>query len=109
MVGDVLGAETDLEESLQYHGPVLIECFSPQCSPCAALAPVLEELSADYEGHLRIRKVDVTAHRAIAQAYGVRAVPTLLLFQGGVLKASKTGGVSKTQLITWLASNGALS
>lgn len=84
-------------------GPVLVDCYSPGCGPCAALAPVLDELSQEFDGRLAIEKVDVAAQPDIAMRFGIRSVPTLLLFKDGQLLASRTGGASRAQLLTWLS------
>lgn len=86
--------------------PVLIDCYTPGCAPCAALAPVLEELSVQMQGALAVEKIDVGMNPAVARALGVRGVPTLLLYRDGTLKASRTGAVSQPQLQSWLASHG---
>lgn len=86
--------------------PVLIDCYTPTCAPCAALAPVLDELSVQMQGVLAVEKVDVGASPAVARALGVRGVPTLLLYKGGELKASRTGAVNQPQLQAWLAAQG---
>jgi thioredoxin 1 len=104
-----LHTTTELDTALTHDGHVLIDCYSPQCSPCAALAPVLDELATEYSDRLLIKKVDVTAQPAVARQHGVRAVPTLLLFRDGALQASRTGSASKSQLLTWLAAQGALA
>jgi thioredoxin 1 len=83
--------------------PVLVDCYSPACGPCAALAPVLDDLSKELTGQIAIQKVDVVAQPQVARQYGVRGVPTLLLFTGGKLKASRTGAASKAQVLTWLS------
>ncbi len=88
--------------------PVLIDCYTPSCGPCAALAPVIDELADELSGQLTVQKVDVAAHPQVAKAYGVRGVPTLLLFGGGSLKASRTGAASKAQVLTWLAAQQAI-
>lgn len=88
--------------------PVLVDCFTPGCGPCAALAPILDTVAAELEGQLAVEKVDVAANPDVARRYGVRGVPTLLLFKGGDLVASRTGMASQTQLITWLSANGAI-
>lgn len=85
---------------------VLIDCYTPTCAPCAALAPVLEELSVQMQGALTVEKVDVGMNPALARALGVRGVPTLLLYKDGLLKASRTGAINKPQLQSWLASQG---
>jgi thioredoxin 1 len=97
-------APQHVETLLGIHtGPVLIDCYSPGCGPCAALSPVLDDIARAYDGRLSIEKIDVAALPDVATQYGVRGVPTLLLFKDGQLKASRTGGASRTQLLTWLA------
>jgi thioredoxin 1 len=83
--------------------PVLVDCYSPGCGPCAALAPVLDELSQELDGQLAIEKVDVAAQPQVAMQFGIRSVPTLLLFKDGQLKATRTGGASRAQLLVWLS------
>lgn len=86
--------------------PVLIDCYTPTCAPCAALAPVLDELSAQMQDILAIEKIDVGASPAVARALGIRGVPTLLLFKDGALKASRTGAINQMQLQAWLTAQG---
>jgi thioredoxin 1 len=88
--------------------PVLIDCFTPGCGPCAALAPVLDGLAVELDGQLAIEKVDVAANPEVASTYGVRGVPTLLLFNEGQLRANRTGAASRTQLVTWLSAHGVI-
>jgi thioredoxin 1 len=83
--------------------PVLIDCFTPGCGPCATLSPVLDELANSTQGRLAIEKIDVATYPEIAHRFGVRGVPTLLLFKGGQLHSSRTGAASRTQLLTWLS------
>jgi thioredoxin 1 len=100
-------APQHVETLLSTHtGPVLIDCYAPGCGPCAALSPVLDDIARAYDGRLSIEKIDVAALPDVATQYGVRGVPTLLLFKDGELKASRTGGASRTQLLTWLATQG---
>jgi len=86
--------------------PVLIDCYSPDCKPCAALAPVLDDVASSMNGRVVVEKVDVVANPDVASRFGVRGVPTLLLFRGRDLKAVRTGAASGTQLVTWLAAHG---
>lgn len=88
--------------------PVLLDCFTPGCGPCAALAPVLDELAAEMDGTLVIEKVDVAAHPDVVKRFGIRTVPSLLLFSEGKLAATRAGSASRSQLLTWLSANGAL-
>jgi thioredoxin 1 len=87
---------------------VLVDCYTPGCGPCAALAPVLDELATEMAGQLEVVKVDVAATPGVARRFGVRSVPTLLLFRDGALKATRSGAASRTQLLTWLSANGQL-
>ncbi|MGO4328948.1 thioredoxin family protein [Cupriavidus sp. 2TAF22] len=94
----------DIEALLaQSDSPVLVDCYSPDCKPCAALAPVLDDVAGAMDGRMIVEKVDVVANPDVAARFGVRGVPTLLLFQDGALKATRTGAASRTQLVTWLA------
>lgn len=87
--------------------PVLIDCYTPGCGPCAALAPVLDDLATELDGQLAVEKIDVAAQPDVARRFGVRGVPTLLLFKDGQLRATRTGVASRTQLLTWLSAQGA--
>ncbi|WP_028604304.1 thioredoxin family protein [Ottowia thiooxydans] len=88
--------------------PVLVDCFTPGCGPCAALAPILDTLADELKEQLAVEKIDVGANPEVAKLYGVRGVPTLLLFKDGKHVASRTGAASRTQLITWLSAHGAV-
>lgn len=88
--------------------PVLIDCYTPGCGPCAALAPLLDALAAERGDALIVEKVDVAAHPEVAKGFGVRSVPTLLLFSGGKLAATRTGAATAAQLMTWLAVHNAV-
>lgn len=85
--------------------PVLVDIYSPQCGPCRGLLPVLEELSAEFRGSLDFVKFNAVADDTSVQAsaaWGVRAVPTLLIFQNGTELTRRTGAASKTQLKSWI-------
>jgi thioredoxin 1 len=88
--------------------PVLLDCYTPGCAPCAALSPLLDQLAADLAGQIAIAKVDVAASPEVAAKYGIRGVPTLLLFKVGVLIATRTGAASRTQILTWLSAQEAI-
>lgn len=94
----------DIDALISQSGaPVLVDCYSPDCKPCAALAPVLDDVAGAMAGRMTVEKVDVVAHPDVASRFGVRGVPTLLLFRGGRLQATRTGATTRTQLLTWLA------
>ena len=85
--------------------PVLVDYWAEWCGPCKALAPLLEDLAKDYGGKLKIAKVNVDENQEIPRKYGIRGIPTLMLFKNGNIEATKVGALSKSQLTAFLDSN----
>ncbi len=84
---------------------VLVDYWAPWCGPGKMIAPILDDLASEYEGRVKIVKVNVDENPATAQKFGVRGIPTLSLFKGGQIAATKVGALAKSQLTAFLDSN----
>jgi thioredoxin 1 len=86
------------EEVLKSEVPVLVDFWAEWCGPCKMIAPVLDEIASEYEGKLKVCKVDVDANPDIPPKFGIRGIPTLIVFKNGNAEATKVGALSKSQL-----------
>ena len=85
--------------------PVLVDYWAEWCGPCKMIAPILDEVSKTYDGRLRVAKMNVDENRDIPAKFGIRGIPTLMLFKDGELAATKVGALSKAQLTAFIDSN----
>ena len=85
--------------------PVLVDYWAEWCGPCKMIAPILDEVAEDYGDRVKICKLDIDANQETPPKYGIRGIPTLMLFKGGEVEATKVGALSKSALEAFLDSN----
>ncbi|MDF9392609.1 MULTISPECIES: thioredoxin TrxA [Methylococcus] len=108
MSSDKILHVTDAEfedKVLKAPGPVLVDYWAEWCGPCKMIAPILDEIAGEYEGRLTVAKLNIDDNPATPQRYGVRGIPTLMVFKGGEVVATKVGALTKSQLAAFLEGN----
>ena len=92
-------------EALKSEVPVLVDYWAEWCGPCKSIAPILDQVAKEYDGRLKIAKLNVDENQQVPAKFGIRGIPTLMLFKNGNLEATRVGALSKSQLTAFLDSN----
>ncbi|MDA7683764.1 thioredoxin TrxA [bacterium] len=92
------------QDVLNADGPVLVDFWAEWCGPCKMIAPILEEIASDYGDKIKICKIDVDANTDTAPKFGIRGIPTLIIFNNGEVAGTKVGALSKSQLSAFIDS-----
>ena len=93
------------QEVLQSNTPVLVDYWAEWCGPCKMIAPALDQIASEYQGRLKVAKLNIDENQSTPPKYGIRGIPTLMIFKNGNLEATKVGALSKTQLAAFIDSN----
>ena len=99
-----LSDETFKKEVLESTVPVLVDYWAEWCGPCKMIAPILDELISEYNGKIKIAKLNIDENPLSPTKYGIRGIPTLMIFKDGNVESTKVGALSKSQLIAFIDS-----
>jgi thioredoxin 1 len=97
--------ETFDDEVLKSEQPVLVDYWAEWCGPCKTIAPILDDVIGEYSGRLKVCKLNIDENPATPPKFGIRGIPTLMLFKDGAVEGTKVGALSKSQLMAFLDSN----
>lgn len=93
------------QDVLQSQLPVLVDYWAEWCGPCKMIAPILDEIAKEYNGRIKVAKLNIDENQQTPPRYGIRGIPTLMIFKNGNVEATKVGALSKSQLAAFIDSN----
>mgnify|MGYP000648463028 CR=1 FL=1 len=105
MVNEIKNSQQFEQQVLNSVNPVFVDFWAEWCGPCKMIAPILEEIAGDYDGKIKITKLNIDENPGTPPKFGIRGIPTLMLFKNGEVEATKVGALSKSQLTAFLDSN----